>query len=213
MSIRVVIAEDQTLVRQGLKSLLALAPDILVVGEAADGQEALDRVLELRPDVLLLDIRMPRVDGLGVLNGLFALKALPPTLILTSFDDDDLLFESLSRGARGYLLKDVSLDQLTGAIRTLAGGGELFQPAVTERTRRHPMPSHLFETLHPAERLTEKETAVLRFLAGGYSNREIGEALGITEGTTKNHTSSILAKLGVRDRTRAVLKALELGWL
>lgn len=211
--IRVLLAEDQTLVRQGLVSLLALAPDIEVVGEAADGQEALDLALKVKPDVMLLDIRMPKVDGLGVLNGLFALNALPPTLILTSFDDDELLFETLSRGARGYLLKDVSLDQLTGAIRTLAAGGDLFQPALTERTRRAALPQQRFEALQAPERLTEKETAVLRFLAGGYSNREIGEALGITEGTTKNHLSSILSKLGVRDRTRAVLKALELGWL
>jgi len=211
--IRVLLAEDQTLVRQGLVSLLALAPDIEVVGEAADGQEALDLALKVKPDVLLLDIRMPKVDGLGVLNGLFALNALPPTLILTSFDDDELLFETLSRGARGYLLKDVSLDQLTGAIRTLAAGGDLFQPALTERTRRAVLPHPRFEALQSPDRLTEKETAVLRFLAGGYSNREIGEALGITEGTTKNHLSSILSKLGVRDRTRAVLKALELGWL
>jgi DNA-binding NarL/FixJ family response regulator len=214
VSIRVLLAEDQTLVRQGLVSLLALAPEIEVVGQAADGQEALDLVLALKPDVLLLDIRMPKVDGLGVLKGLFALKALPPTLILTSFDDDELLFETLSRGAKGFLLKDVSLEQLTSTIRILAAGGDLYQPALTERTRRQSaIVPQRFEALQTPERLTEKETAVLRFLAGGYSNREIGDALGITEGTTKNHISSILSKFGVRDRTRAVLKALELGWL
>lgn len=139
---------------------------------------------------------------------------LTPTLVLTTFDEDDLLFEALRAGAKGFLLKDVTLEQLTEAIRCLAAGGSLIQPALTDRTRRSQarLP-HTFESIHRPEPLTERERDVLRLLAGGYSNREIGTALGMAEGTVKNHASSIFAKLGVRDRTRAVLRALELGVL
>jgi len=212
--IRVCLVEDQTLVRKGIRSLLALAPGFEVVGEAEDGMAALELIPRLKPDVVLLDIRMPKVDGIGVLKGLRAGGSLPPTLILTTFDDDALLFEGLKAGARGFLLKDVDLDQLVTAIRTLASGGNLIQPALTERAvrslGRREQPR---EELVPRERLTDREQEILRLLSGGYSNREIATALGLAEGTVKNHASSILAKLGVRDRTRAVLKALEIGYL
>lgn len=212
--IRVCLVEDQTLVRKGICSLLALAPGFEVVGEAEDGVAALELIPRLKPDVVLLDMRMPRVDGIGVLKGLRAGNSLPPTLILTTFDDDELLFEGLKAGAQGFLLKDVDLDQLTAAIRTLASGGHLIQPALTERAVRNlgrrEQPK---EDIFPRERLTDRERDILRLLSGGYSNREIASALSLAEGTVKNHTSSILAKLGVRDRTRAVLKALEIGYL
>jgi DNA-binding NarL/FixJ family response regulator len=148
------------------------------------------------------------------LRELRASSELPPTILLTTFDDDEALLEGVKAGARGYLLKDVTLEQLTGAIRTVAGGGTLIRPAVTERVLRGL--EHVrreFEALSPPDPLTKRELEILRLMAGGYSNREIADALGTAEGTVKNHASSILSKLGVRDRTRAVLKALELGYI
>jgi len=212
--IRVVLVDDQTLVRRGIKSLLELAGDIDVVAEAGDGEEGIATVLRERPDVVLLDVRMPRKDGLEVLRALQGARALPPTILLTTFDDDDALLEGVKAGARGYLLKDVSLEQLTQAIRSVAAGGSVIRPALTERVLRGL--EHVrrdFDSLDPADPLTKREVEVLRLMAGGYSNREIADALGTAEGTVKNHASSILSKLGVRDRTRAVLKALERGYI
>ena len=211
--IRVCLVEDQTLVREGLRSLLDLIDDIEVVAEARDGEEAVRVIPEVRPDVVLLDIRMPRKNGLEVLADLKD-KGLPPTLVLTTFDEDGLVLDAIRAGARGFLLKDVSLEQLASAIRALAAGKTLVQPAVTERILRG---LHRQEAdspdLHLAESLTERETEILRLMAGGHTNREIGEGLHIAEGTVKNHISNILAKLGVRDRTRAVLKGLDLGFI
>jgi DNA-binding NarL/FixJ family response regulator len=212
--VRVVLADDQTLVRQGIKSLLSLAPDIEVVGEAADGEEAVAVIRRERPDVVLLDIRMPRKDGLGVLRDLQAASALPPTIVLTTFDDDEILLDAVRAGAKGYLLKDVSLEALTSAINAVAAGGTMIRPVMTERVLRGL--EHVrrdYDTMSPPEPLTAREVEVLRLMAGGYSNREIANALGTAEGTVKNHASSILSKLGVRDRTRAVLTALERGLL
>jgi DNA-binding NarL/FixJ family response regulator len=157
---------------------------------------------------------MPKKNGLDVLRELQAAGALLPTILLTTFDDDEVLLEAIKAGARGYLLKDVSLEQLTDAIRTVASGGTLMRPAITERVLRGL--EHVrrdFDALSPPDPLTRREVEVLRLMAGGYSNREIAGALGTAEGTVKNHASSILSKLGVRDRTRAVLKALELGYI
>jgi DNA-binding NarL/FixJ family response regulator len=212
--IRLVVADDQTLVRSGIKSLLELAGDMVVVGEAADGDECIGVVRSARPDVVLLDVRMPKRSGVEVLHELKAAGELPPTILLTTFDDDEALLAGIKGGARGYLLKDVSLEQLTDAIRTVAGGGSVIRPAVTERVLRglEHLPQD-FEALSPPDPLTRRELEVLRLMAGGYSNREIAAALGASEGTVKNHVSSILSKLGVRDRTRAVLKGLALGYL
>jgi DNA-binding NarL/FixJ family response regulator len=212
--IRVVLVDDQTLVRQGIRSLLELSGDIAVVAEAADGDEALAAIARERPDVVLLDIRMPKKNGLDVLRELGARHSQSPVILLTTFDDDEALLEAVRTGAKGYLLKDVSLEQLTEAIRAVAGGGTVIRPAVTERVLRglEHMPRD-FDALSPPDPLTKRELEILRLMAGGYSNREIAEALGTAEGTVKNHASSILSKLGVRDRTRAVLRGLEKGYI
>ena len=210
--IRVCIVEDQTIVRQGLRSLLALVPDIEVVAEASDGEEAVAVIQREKPDVVLLDLRMPKLDGVGVLRQLRERGAARPTLILTTFDDDAILFEAVRAGAKGWLLKDVSLERLTSAIRTLAEGGTCIEPVITERIMRALEKSDSsFEAADLPEPLTDRERTILRLLAGGYSNKEIGELLNITDGTVKNHISNLLAKLGVRDRTRAVLRAIDLG--
>jgi len=209
-----VLVDDQTLVRRGLRALLELAGDIAIVGEAEDGVEGAAIVRRERPDVVLLDVRMPKAGGLDLLRDLRQSGELPPTILLTTFDDDEALLEGVKAGARGYLLKDVSLEQLTGAIHAVAAGETLIRPAVTERVLRGL--EHVrrdFDALDPPDPLTKREIEILRLMAGGYSNREIAEALGTAEGTIKNHASSILSKLGVRDRTRAVLKALERGYI
>jgi DNA-binding NarL/FixJ family response regulator len=215
--IRVCVVDDQTLVRQGIRTLLGFVEGIEVVGEADGGRAALALLAPgsgPRPDVLLLDLRMPDLDGVGVLRELRASGDPPPAIVLTTFDDDALFLEAIRAGARGFLLKDVSLERLAEAIRTVAAGGTLIQPAVTERVLRAALDAGCeFPSLDPPDPLTEREVEVLRLMTGGYNNREIADGLGVAEGTVKNHISSILSKLGVRDRTRAVLKGLEMGLL
>lgn len=213
MSARVVIADDQHLVRQGIRGLVALADDVEVVGEATDGAEALALAEALSPDVLLLDLRMPGMDGIETLEALRDRAVEVPVLVLTTFDDAELVLGALRAGARGYLLKDVTLDQLLAGIRTVAGGGTLVQPALTERLLRAlPDAPERRETIAPPP-LTARETDVLHLVAGGYTNREISEALHLAEGTVKNHVSNVLVKLDARDRTQAVLRALHAGIL
>ena len=211
-TISVCLVDDQTLVRQGIRSLLELSDDIRVAAEAADGAQAIEVIPQAKPDVVLLDMRMPGMSGLDVLNALAQKNALPPTIILTTFDDDQLVLAGLKAGARGYLLKDVSLEQLVEAVKTVAAGGSLVAPVVTQRllTGLERMQND-FTSLDQPDPLTERETEILRLMASGYSNKEIANSLGVAEGTVKNHVSNILSKLGVRDRTRAVLKAFELG--
>lgn len=212
--IRVCLIDDQTLVRHGIRSLLELVDDIEVVAEASDGVDGLERIRDCKPDVVLLDIRMPRQTGLDVLAAFKNSIELPPTIILTTFDDQEVVIEGIRLGARGYLLKDVSLEQLVGAIRTVASGGSLIQPAITERLVKNvDRIVNDFPSLAPADPLTPRELEVLRMMTGGHSNREIAQAFQVTEGTIKNHVSNILSKMGVRDRTRAVLKALEQGYV
>jgi DNA-binding NarL/FixJ family response regulator len=210
--IRVMLVDDQTLVRQGVRSLLELSDDIEVVGEAADGQSAIDTVAEINPDVLLLDMRMPNGSGLDVLIELAERQQLPATIILTTFDDDELVLSGIRAGARGYLLKDVALDELLDAVRAVADGKTIVKPAVTQRLLKGLGGIRTdFNSLEQPDPLTERETEILRLMAGGYSNKEIANALNVAEGTVKNHVSNVLSKMGVRDRTRAVLKAFEAG--
>jgi len=212
--IRVCLVEDQTLVRQGIQTLLEMVDDIDVVAQAKDGDEALCVIAESRPDVVLLDMHLPKRNGLEVLKELKQSEFFPPTLILTTFDDDKFVLGGLMAGAKGYLLKDVSLTQLTSAIRTLADGGTLVHPTITERLLNNLDRIQCdFPSTDTPEPLTGREVQILRLIARGYSNREIADSLTIAEGTVKNYISSILSKMGVRDRTQAVLKALEAGYL
>ena len=210
--ISVMLVDDQNLVRKGVRSLLELSAEIEVVAEAADGAEAIRMVPEVEPDVVLLDMRMPGLSGLDVLRELSGRDALPPTIILTTFDDDEVVLDGIQAGARGYLLKDVALADLVNAIKTVAEGGSIVKPAVTQRLLKGLEKLHNdFSSLDRPDPLTDRETEILRLMAGGYSNKEIANSLGVAEGTVKNHVSNILSKMGVRDRTRAVLKAFELG--
>jgi DNA-binding NarL/FixJ family response regulator len=212
--VRVVLADDQTLVRQGIRSLLALSPEVEVVGEGADGDEALRLLQDHDVDVLLLDLRMPGRDGIATLAAMHERGVQVPVLVLTTFDDEDLVLRAVLGGARGYLLKDVTLDQLVSGVRSVAAGGALLQPALTERLLRAMAErSGSVGGLERPEPLTPREIDVLRLAAAGWSNREIAHGLHLAQGTVKNHMSSVLQKLGVRDRTRAVLRALELGLL
>lgn len=214
--IRTVVIDDQTLVRAGILSLLELGSDIEVVAQADDGTSGLEAIRTHRPDVVLLDLRMPRGDGVWVLEQMREDGLETPTLILTTFDDDEQMLQALRAGARGYLLKDVTLEQLLEAVRRLAEGGTHIQPAVTERlltaVRRGDSPAPLDDGM-PLEALTDRETEVLRLLAGGLTNRDISQAMHLAEGTVKNHVSTVLLKLGARDRTTAVLRALHHGLL
>jgi DNA-binding NarL/FixJ family response regulator len=206
--IRVCVVENETLVREGLRRVLELDAELTVAGEARDGIEALALFARVRPDVALLDVRMPRLDGIGVLEALRGDPSAPPCLVLTTFDDADAFLAAVRAGARGYLLKDASSAELSEAIRCVAAGGTWLKPTVTDSVLRSLREDRKSEV---DGKLTSREVEVLRLLAGGYSNREIGTALGVSERTVKNHVSSILAKLWVRDRTRAVLKAIAHG--
>jgi len=206
------LVDDQNLVRKGVRSLLELSEELEVIAEAADGAEAIRTIPEVKPDVVLLDMRMPGKSGLDVLRELSAVDSLPPTIILTTFDDDELLLAGIKAGAKGYLLKDVALAELVNAVKTVSEGGTMVKPAVTQRLLKGLENLQTeFYSLDRPDPLTERETEILRLMAGGYSNKEIANSLGVAEGTVKNHVSNILSKMGVRDRTRAVLKAFELG--
>ncbi len=208
------LAEDQNLVREGLRNLLQLSDSIEVVGEVSDGSEVIDGLAEYQPDVLLADLRMPKMTGIEALQAMQEKGISTPAIILTTFDDHQLVLEGIQAGAKGYLLKDVSLDSLVNAVEKVHQGETLVQPAITERILKglSSMASKESEA-ELQEELSPKELEVLRLMAGGYSNREISTAIHKSEGTVKNQVSSILDKLSVRDRTQAVLRAINLGLL
>lgn len=216
--IKVLLVEDQQLVREGLKGLLGLNPDIRLVGEAADGADALalitEQAPESLPDVVLSDMRMPRLDGLGLIRALAA-RALPvPVVLLTTFDDTQAFDEAVRAGAKGFLLKAISPDTLMQALRDVAGGGTALRPGLTERMEREVSKVERgFQATPEPDPLSPKELQVLRLVASGRSNTEIAALLGNSEGVIKNHCSAIFSKMGVRDRTQAVLRAIDLGWI
>jgi len=212
--IRVCLVDDQELVRRGLKALLELLGGIEVAAEAADGEAALEVVASCRPDVLLLDVRMPRLNGVQVVETLASRGNLPPTLLLTTFEDDSALIQGVKAGARGYLLKGASPETLLEALRAVAAGGTyLYAPLVSDIAREGIRKSSSQESDLPGvlDALTERELDILRLMASGIGNREIAVALALREGTVKNHVSSIFSKLGVTDRTKAVLRAIAAG--
>jgi len=210
--IKVCLIDDQELVRQGIKSLLGLAEGITVIGEASDGGAGLELIALKKPDVVLLDLRMPVLDGIATLEALNKSDYFPPILILTTFNDDELVLKAINLGIKGYLLKDVSLEDLVSAIKTLHSGKTLIQPARTSRLMQGLKNlDNDIDSFDKPELLSERETEILRLVAAGYSNKEIAKALNLSEGTVKNHVSNILSKMGLRDRTRAVLKALDMG--
>jgi DNA-binding NarL/FixJ family response regulator len=210
--IRVCLADDQALFRSGLKALLDLFDEVEVVAEAEDGEAAIAAVLASKPDVLLLDVRMPKRSGIEVLEILQQRQALPPTLLLTTFEDDAALVAGVKAGARGYLLKGVSPETLLEAIRVIASGGSyLYAPLIAELTRDALSIRQRDHGFEPTEPLTPREREILKLMASGIGNRAIAEALSLSEGTVKNHVSSVFAKLGVADRTNAVLRAIANG--
>ena len=203
--IRVCLADDQALFRSGVRALLALFEGIEVVAEAEEGEAAVAKVLESRPDVLLLDVRMPKLNGVEVLASLARESVLPPTLLLTTFEDDAALIGGIRAGARGFLLKGTTPETLVEAIRTVAAGGTFLHAALTPSTDVAGM---RVPPLSAADPLTVREREVLSLMTNGLANTQIAAALRLGEGTVRNHVSNILAKLGVTDRTKAVLVAL-----
>jgi DNA-binding NarL/FixJ family response regulator len=214
--IRVLLVDDQTLIRQGIRLLLEIETDIQVVGQAADGREAVEQVEALHPDVVLMDVRMPGMDGVEATRQLAVRFPDAKVIILTTFEDDEIVFDALKAGARGYLLKDISSEEMAAAVRKVAAGEALIEPRITRKVLAEFSRMATAAGGRAASRslpapLTDRELEVLQALARGLSNREIARQLVITEGTVKNHVSSLIDKLGVRDRTQAVLKGQELG--
>jgi DNA-binding NarL/FixJ family response regulator len=211
--IKLIVADDHALARGGLRAMLGAEEDLEVVGEAADGGEAVDLALELRPDVVVMDIRMPKVDGIEATRRLRAHNGAPNVLVLTTFDLDEYVYEALRAGAGGFMLKDAAPSQLAEAVRTVAAGEALLAPAVTrrlvERFVRRPPADRVAEQRFGE--LTERELEVLKLIARGLSNAEIGAELFLSEATVKTHVTRILGKLGLRDRVQAVVLPYESG--
>uniref|UniRef100_A0A7C4KKM6 Response regulator transcription factor n=1 Tax=Anaerolinea thermolimosa TaxID=229919 RepID=A0A7C4KKM6_9CHLR len=214
MTIKILVVDDQALFREGLRTLLSVYDDFDVVGEAANGEEALRLAIQLHPDVVLMDLRMPVLDGVRATNLLKESLPSCKVIVLTTFDDDELVFDGLRAGAIGYLLKDVSSNKLVEAIRSASRGEYFLLPAITAKVIAEfskiprSTPNRASEM---ADALSPREMEILLLVASGDSNKEIAEKLVISEGTVKNHLSSILSKLNARDRLQAVIRARELG--
>ena len=218
MSVRLLLVDDQNLFREGLATLLSVHDDLQVVGEAINGLEAIEKTRDLRPDVVLMDLRMPEMGGAAATREILAgqPETAPKILVLTTFDDDDDVFEALRAGAAGYLLKDSPSERLVEAIRTVARGESFLEPSITAKVlaelQRAKQPSAA-EPKPVTEQLSERELAILRLIAEGLPNKAIAQRLHLADGTVKNYVSSILSKLDVNDRTQAALRARDLGWV
>ncbi|HBY09552.1 MAG TPA: DNA-binding response regulator [Chloroflexi bacterium] len=214
--IQLLLVDDQRLMRDGLRTLLELESDFEVVGEAENGAQALESYRQLTPDVILMDIRMPQMDGVEATRRLREIDPEARVIILTTFDDNEYVFEGLRAGALGYLLKDVSSDELADAIRKVAAGGSMIEPSVARKVIAEfarlapPTPQATQELIEP---LSEREIEILTLVSRGLTNKEIATKLYLAEGTVKNYVTSILQKIGARDRTQAALRARELGLL
>ncbi|MCB0061206.1 MAG: response regulator transcription factor [Caldilineaceae bacterium] len=214
--ITILLVDDQRLMRDGLRTLLELEDDLRVVGEAGHGEEALAQYAQLQPDIVLMDVRMPGMDGVEATRRLRMEWPAARVIILTTFDEDEYIFEGIRAGALGYLLKAVSGEELARAIRTVATGQALIDPAVTRKLMTEfarLAPAHRTVNEGLAEPLSDREMDILRLVAQGLTNREIAERIHLAEGTVKNYLTSLLAKIGVRDRTQAALRGRELGLL
>lgn len=215
-TIRLLLVDDQRLMRDGLRILLELESDFEVVGEAENGVEALNAFRQLTPDVILMDIRMPEMDGVEATRRLREADPNSKVIILTTFDDNEYVFEGLRAGALGYLLKDVSGAELADAIRKVAAGGSMIEPSVARKVVAEfarlapPSPEATNELIEP---LSEREIEILKLVSQGLTNKEIAARLFLAEGTVKNYVTSILQKIDARDRTQAALRARELGLL
>ena len=211
MTIKILLADDQSLFRDGLRILLSTQPDFDVVGEATNGEEALRLAAKLRPHIVLMDMRMPILDGVEATRRLHETQPDCRVIVLTTFDDDELVFEGLRAGAVGYLLKAVSTPRLLEAIRTVARGESILEPSVVTKVVAEfaRLANQASRSLALESPLSERETEVLRLVAKGATNREIAATLFIAEGTVRNHLTNILSKLGVSDRTEAAIKAKE----
>lgn len=211
---RLLIAEDETLFRLGLTRLLGLSGEFSVAGEASNGAEALALINALKPDVVIMDIQMPRMSGIAALQQLRQSGDTTPVILITTFDDEEAFLLGMRAGASAFLRKDIPLEDLTAAIHAASRGERTLRPSVTEKTLHHlDQIKPVFDSLHLPDPISKREIEVLRLMAAGLSNKEIADALGTGDATIKTHVSSILSKLGVRDRTRAVLRSLELGYI
>jgi NarL family two-component system response regulator LiaR len=208
-TIQIIIADDHSIVRKGIRALLATEPDIQVIGEAADGKEAVTMAQQLRPDVILMDLVMPKMDGIAATAQISANQPKSRILVLTSFAADDKVFPAIKAGALGYLLKDSSPEDLVRSIRQVAQGEPSLEPSIARKVLQEI--SHPIKTDLTVDPLSERELVVLRLIAQGRSNREIGEELFITEATVRTHVSNILSKLHLASRTQAALYALKEG--
>jgi DNA-binding NarL/FixJ family response regulator len=211
VSIRVLIADDQPLVRSGYRMILDERPDLELVAEAEDGEQAIALAHELDPDVILMDIRMPTLDGVEATRRLVEAGCQARILVLTTFDLDEYVYAAVDSGASGFLLKDVKPEQLVDAIRVVAAGNSLFGPAATQRLMERFAPPPSQTAANRLDQLTEREREILKLIAQGRSNAELAQQLYLSEATIKTHVSAILRKLGVRDRVQAVIAAYEAG--
>lgn len=210
--IRVLLVDDQTLIRQGISNLLSMSDKVEVVGDAADGESALYLIDQLSPDVILMDVRMPGLSGLDVLRKLQAQACSTPVVMLTTFEDRASLNEAIEHGAKGFLLKDVSLDNLIASIELVVSGQSVFDDRIKTQGKTDGAMKQSHASFEEMYELTKRELAIVELVVGGASNKEIAAQLNLKMGTVKNYVSSILLKLDVRDRTQAVIKVKEEGW-